>query len=225
MQTSEISVKCQLIVMLSQDISHADLIQSCLNSDDEAWREFMRRYDHVISLAVLRTAARWRETSKSVLQDLIQDTYLKLCDQQFKLLRGFEFRGEDSIFCFLKAITANIVHDHFRSIYAKKRGIQLMVDLEELYDSSSSNMPGNPDDMQKNVLRNEVGKVLDELVGPDAERDRNIFWLYYQQGFSANEIAQLPGIGLSAKGVESALNRLARLIKKRLTDKSCGEDG
>lgn len=210
--------------MVSHDISHADLIQSCLNSDDDAWREFMRRYNHVISLTVLRTAARWGTNSKSVLQDLIQDTYLKLCDQQFKLLRGFEFRGEDSIFCFLKAVTANVVHDHFRSVNAKKRGAQLMVDLEELYDSSSHDMPGSPDDMQGSVLRNEVGRVLDEMDGPDTERDRNIFWLYYRQGFAANEIAELPGIRLSAKGVESALNRLAKFVKKRLTEKSCGCD-
>jgi RNA polymerase sigma-70 factor (ECF subfamily) len=48
------------------------------------------------------------------------------------------------------------------------------------------------------------------------ERDRTVFWLYYQQGFSAKAIAALPSIGLSEKGVESAILRLTREVRNRL---------
>jgi len=44
-------------------------------------------------------------------------------------------------------------------------------------------------------------------------RDRNLFWLYYRQGLTADAISRIPAIGLSAKGVESALLRLTRLLR------------
>src|SRR5437016_932814 len=182
-----------------QDMSHAELIQACLDSDGDAWREFIRRYNAVISLAVLRTANRWGETSKPVLEDLIGDTYLKLCNKQFEILRKFKFRTEHSIFGFLKVIATNVVHDFFR---VRKRETQLTVDLEDLYDCSSPDMPGSPHAMQRAVLIRQVETILEEIEGPEAERDKAIFWLRYRHDFRANEIAGILGIDLSPKGIE-----------------------
>jgi RNA polymerase sigma-70 factor (ECF subfamily) len=57
-----------------------------------------------------------------------------------------------------------------------------------------------------------------------AERDRALFWLYYRQGFTAEEIAGMTAIGLTAKGVESALRRvtiwLRGEIKRQKSEKS-----
>ncbi len=49
-------------------------------------------------------------------------------------------------------------------------------------------------------------------------RDRNLFWLYYRQGLTAQAISQIPSIGLSAKGVESAIARLTRLLRDVIVD-------
>src|SRR5262249_50263537 len=54
------------------------------------------------------------------------------------------------------------------------------------------------------------------LDGPDAERDRAIFWLYFRQGLSSKEIASLAGIGWSTKGVGSVLERLKQSIRKQI---------
>ena len=48
------------------------------------------------------------------------------------------------------------------------------------------------------------------------ERDRAIFWLYYRQGLTAEEIAGLPAVTLSAKGVESVLRRVAQWLRIQL---------
>jgi DNA-directed RNA polymerase specialized sigma24 family protein len=52
-----------------------------------------------------------------------------------------------------------------------------------------------------------------EVIG---ERDRALFWLYYLQGFTAEEIARLPVAGLTAKGVESALRRVTRWLREEI---------
>jgi RNA polymerase sigma-70 factor (ECF subfamily) len=54
------------------------------------------------------------------------------------------------------------------------------------------------------------------LSGPDQERDRMIFWLYFRQGMSTKEIASLPAIALSAKGVGSVLERLKHGIREQI---------
>ena len=54
------------------------------------------------------------------------------------------------------------------------------------------------------------------LNGPDQERDRMIFWLYFRQGMSTKEIASLPTVGLGAKGVGSVIERLKHCIRERI---------
>jgi len=67
--------------------------------------------------------------------------------------------------------------------------------------------------MEQSVLHAQLDRKMrsaPEMVG---ERDRSIFWLYYRQGFTAEEIAGLIGAELTAKGVESALRRVAKWMR------------
>jgi len=202
--------------MSYNELSHPDLVQACLTSDETAWKEFVFRYQQVISLAVLRTARRWGDASKAVLDDLIGDTYLKLCADDFAMLRRFEFRSDAGIYGYLKVVAANVVHDHFRQRHAKKRGVETTI--EDVYDSADPPNPGGAAEIERNVLMKEVKEALLEVTGPAGERDRTIFWLYYRQGFPANAIAELSSIGLSTKGIESAIHRLTKAVRERLTD-------
>jgi RNA polymerase sigma-70 factor (ECF subfamily) len=71
--------------------------------------------------------------------------------------------------------------------------------------------------MERELLLKEIDHCLEGcLAGPEQERDRLIFWLYYQQGLSARAIADLPTIGLTAKGVESAIFRLTLMVRERM---------
>ena len=201
------------------EMRHSELVQACVRSDADAWREFMSRFGQVISLTALRTANRWGNTSKAVLEDLIQEIYLKLCEDDFRLLKQFEFRDEDAIYGFLKVVTANIVHDHFRHFRAKKRGIQITV-AEDVYLVTHGD-PSATDHIQRAILIQEIAEALNAVTDPEDSRDRTIFWLYYRQGFTANAIADLYRPGLSTKGVESVLHRLTNLVKRHLTEKAC----
>jgi hypothetical protein len=64
------------------------------------------------------------------------------------------------------------------------------------------------------------------LSGPDQERDRMIFWLYFRQGMSTKEIASLPSVGLGMKGVGSVIERLKQYVREQiLASGSSWEDG
>jgi RNA polymerase sigma-70 factor (ECF subfamily) len=196
------------------------LIRACSETGEpEAWEEFIHRYNHMISAVVFQTARRWGEPSRGSIDDLVQETYLKLCANRGQLLREFEFRHSDSLFGFLKVVAANVVNDHFKSLNTVKRGAGLMSDGSA--DVESIPATGQPDQLsstERDILLDEIDRLLRSRASePCHERDRTIFWLYYRQGLTARQIASIPTVGLSEKGVESTILRLTRLVRESLT--------
>jgi RNA polymerase sigma-70 factor (ECF subfamily) len=203
-----------------------ELIRICAQTGQtSAWEEFIRRFNPLIARVVVRTARRWGELSPSVLDDLVQETYLKLCAQSCRLLRTFESRQPEAIYGYLKVITANVVHDHFKGARAAKRGsggpTEDIDDVGINLASTLQPLVSNQASIERAILFQEIDEHLAKLVPiADLPRSRLIFWLYYRSGLSASAIASLPNIGLTTKGVESSLLRLTRLIRTAFTGPS-----
>ena len=65
--------------MRCSSLSLKDIVILCAGPrDDAAWEEFIFRVAKPISLTIMRTASLWGEPSRSLVEDLIQATYLKL---------------------------------------------------------------------------------------------------------------------------------------------------
>ncbi len=196
-----------------------DLISLCADlNDSAAWEELVSRFHRPITLSIIRTAYRWGEVPQHVLDDLVQDTYLKLCTNKCRQLLEFAAQHPDAILGYVKTTAVNVAHDHFKSLHSQKRGSgevsQIMEDAEP---RAASIKAGGQDAIEREVLFKQIDECLDScLQGHDRDRDRTIFWLYYQQGMSAKAIAALPTIGLSAKGVESVIVRVVRLLRERM---------
>ena len=201
-------------------MSEEQLIRACAQSNDSAaWEEFVSRFHRAISLSIIRTAYRWGQTPHQVVDDLVQETYLKLCANKCRLLLEFAVGHPEALSGYIKTIAANVAHDHFKSLHSQKRGSgetgQLLEDVEP--PAPSGDLAGQAG-IERQVLLKEIDSCLETCSeGADKERDHLIFWLYYQQGMSAKAIAGLPTVGLGAKGVESAILRLTRLVRERLT--------
>jgi RNA polymerase sigma-70 factor, ECF subfamily len=196
-----------------------ELIRACAESNDRAcWEDFVSRFHRPISLSVIRAAQQWTGVPQQVVDDLVQETYLKLCADKCRLLYAFIQEHPDAIDGYIKTIACNVAHDHFKARYSQKRGAgQDQASLSEIDPSGGSGALGSADAMEKEILLKQVDACLGKCaVGPDGERDRTIFWLYYQQGMSAKAIAALPTVGLTPKGVESAILRLTRLVRERM---------
>jgi RNA polymerase sigma-70 factor, ECF subfamily len=205
------------------EFSTTDLVRSCAGSkDEEAWAEFIGRFHLVIAAAALRTARHWGDPPSSQLDDLIQDTYLKLCENDCRLLRSFQPRREDSIYGFLKVVASNVVHDHFKSARAAKRGASqteaiLEPTLEPIPINSKTAGTDSFDAVSQRLQLERLDKVLTQVTaGKDQEKKRTIFWLRHRQGLTAGEIAAIPSIGLTTEGVESVLMRLAATIRNHI---------
>jgi RNA polymerase sigma-70 factor (ECF subfamily) len=180
----------------------------------------MRRFHRIIAITAARTARRWGVVSSEVVNDLTQEAYLRLCVDGARVLCEFDSSHPEAIFGFLKVVTANVANDYFKRQRAGKRGgRQASERLEDGDRASGAAAAAGPASMERAVLLKEVDACLRALAPEEtADRDRMIFWLYYRQGLTAKEIAELPLAGLSVKGVESTLHRLTQLVRTRLAE-------
>jgi RNA polymerase sigma-70 factor (ECF subfamily) len=194
--------------MALEEISIRDLLNLCLSSDgQEHWREFTRRTQPLIASVIINTIRRWKEPSPSLVDDLIQDTFVKLFANDRKALRSIKNEHENTIFGYLKVVASNVVRDHFRQPINKVEEIEL----------SDPVLPPGPDGHERLEFahrKEKVQAVLETLSSSETyKRDVAIFWFFYEQGYTAKEISMLPNIGLTVKGVEAVLFRLIRCLR------------
>jgi RNA polymerase sigma-70 factor, ECF subfamily len=152
---------------------------------------------------------------------LVQETYLKLCAENSRLLREFKSQHPDAIYGYLKVLTANVAHDYLKASHAVKRGSGQTAESMELAEltapETGNTCSANEATVERSVLLQEIDAHLVRSVSPaELPRSRLIFWLYYRVGLSASAIAGYPRIGLTTKGVESVLLRLTRVLKAAL---------
>jgi RNA polymerase sigma-70 factor (ECF subfamily) len=200
-------------------LSLRDVVCLCADSsDEEAWEEFIGRVGRPISVTVMRTASLWGKSSRSVVEDLVQATYLKLWEEGGRRLRDFAVQHPDAILGYLKKTAANATHDYFRHGHSQSSGgDNPHVSTSDIDPEARNNSHGSEERIAFGVLLNEVDDCLKRaLTGPDRERDRMIFWLYFRQGMSTKEIASLPTVGLGTKGVGSVIERLKRCLRGQI---------
>jgi RNA polymerase sigma-70 factor, ECF subfamily len=205
--------------MKNEDTSVNDLAKACARSSDAVeWAELVRRCAPLASIMALRVSRMWVAVpSKAAVDDIVQEVFLKLCEQERRILREFEPRGEDSFLGLLRIVAASVANDYFRRLYSVKRGgkVLTMSLVDEVVESSvSGSRPVAR--MQQSALLAQLDEKLRSAPETIGERDRALFWLYYLQGYTAEEIARLSGAGLTAKGVESALRRVTAWLRSEV---------
>jgi RNA polymerase sigma-70 factor (ECF subfamily) len=213
-------------------LSLKDVVCLCAGACDEAaWEEFVTRVQKPIGLTIMRTASLWGQPSRSLVDDLLQATYLKLWEGGNRFLRDFAVQRPEGILGYLKKIAANTTHDYFKHDRCQSAGgDEPHVSTSDVDPEAGQDVHGSPNKIDFEVFSSQIDEHLKRcLSGPEQERDRMIFWLYFRQGMSTKEIASLPTIGLGAKGVGSVLERLKHGIREqilglRLNSETCDKE-
>src|ERR1700730_2239473 len=153
-------------------ISPEDLVLVCFQTGDElAWAEFVRRFHPLIARVVIRVAYHWGDASPQTIDDLIQDTYLKLCADRSNFSEKFKPTHPDAVFGYIKVFTANLVHDHFKASRSQKRDSAITISI----DAVPAHGPGalavsNGPALDRTVLIQQVDSCLRTLApGPKGQ--------------------------------------------------------
>jgi RNA polymerase sigma-70 factor, ECF subfamily len=182
------------------------LFQACADhSDPRAWEEFVRRYGTLLERTAYRIARTYGSSGRDLLDDVVQECYVRLCADNARALRVFRPTRQDSEFGYLKVIASNITLDYFRR--TKRERLNISVDQTPEREAKKV-------DIDREILLQEVGACLFRITeGPTRDRDRAVFRLHYAQGLTANAISQIPSLDLSCDGVESLLGRLRQALR------------
>jgi RNA polymerase sigma-70 factor (ECF subfamily) len=203
-------------------MSILELIRACAETNDgEAWEEFVARFERPIALSIKRTAGQYGMEPLEFVEDLRQETYLKLwADDCRRLLEFSEQHPDDvnAVLRYIKKIAINVALDHFKSLHCQKRGGRETDQwLDDFDPAARSDSHGGSEGVEREVLLKQIDRALQHCAaGANQERDCPIFWLYYQQGMTTREIAALPTIELTEEGAESLIFRLKRCVKEQL---------
>jgi RNA polymerase sigma-70 factor, ECF subfamily len=182
-----------------------DLLKACASGSESAWDEFVGRFHRVVAATVVKGLRAARIEPFTFADDLIQEVYARLCTNQRRALREFTGTNELAFCGYLRRVAYNVVQDHLRN--RRNRPNEPLPDDLQVKPASSQ-------DLDFRLLLGEIVDLLDKIVTREtAERDKTLFLLYFEQGLSARSIACLPAMGLSEKGVESALLRMTRQLR------------
>lgn len=186
--------------------------------DDEAWTEFISRVGKPISQIITHTAAFWGRPSRTLVEDLAQTTFLKLWERGRCLLHEFATQRPEAIVAYVKRAAANATHDYFKHEHSQcSGGNQPHLSASDVDPEVKKAGHGSAERMDHDVFVQQIDQTLQRcLTGPDPERDRTIFWLYFRQGMTTQEIASLPTIDLSAKGVGSVIEKVKHLLREQI---------
>jgi len=195
------------------EVLSADLLRLCGErlTDTELWKEFQGRFHKTIMTFVMRAMCNaFRDDCIEEACDITQDVYLRMLDNNGRMLRSFKGETDFSVKAFLSRVAVNVVSDHFRKSTADKRKPADIVSIDAARQQNRD-LPGEAVDFDIASILSwiDVQRLMEsESDRRNAARNVLIFKLHYVDGFSVQEIAGFPGFGLKETAIRDAINKV-----------------
>jgi len=205
------------------ELPSSDLLRECGQrlTDIDLWNEFQKRFQRRIFLYLLRACRVSRgqqDEVREVVLDLAQEVYVRLVQNDGRILRSFRGQTEFAVKAFLARVATSVVADHFRYQMAEKRQAQVIsIDHAREVVENSRVTGGDLDEKAIGAVLSWID--IDRVLRSDEDRRnaaRNflIFKLHYIDGFTSAELSEFPGFALSVSGIEAVLNRIRKRLRQ-----------
>ena len=177
-----------LLIRETCDSGDRDLIRRCIEGDQEAWKQLVRRYERLIYSIALRIC-RDSETAADVLQQVCLELYQRLD----------EVRNTATLPSWIATVTRRKSCDYWRSCQP----------AEPLLDDGSA----DSEDIFANIERQHT---LERAMASLPERNRRLMQMLYMsdRDYSYQEIAQQLGMPVASIGPTRirSLKKLRKLL-------------
>jgi RNA polymerase sigma factor (sigma-70 family) len=174
--------------------SDAELIQHVAESDENAFEQLVKKYQHAVFNTIYRYLGNYEDV-----EDIAQEVFIKVWHKA----KGFKKKSKFSTW--LYRITVNQCLN-YRSMYKQKLvSLDEMTEKEQIPESLIVEV-----DHEKRQKTEIVRKSVNEL--PDRQRIALILSQFEDRSYK--EIAEIMGVSLSA--VESLIFRAKQALKKKL---------
>lgn len=200
------------------------LFRHCADQSDSAelWKEFIRRYNPLLVRSVTyawRKCGQGNFPSPDLAEDLLQDVYLKIVQQRFRLLQNFQGNTEEEANAYLARTAINQTISFLR---ANKNYISAdKISLNELLgeDGEERPLPISLTQRQQRFSENELIEILEKCFdGPNRNRNVLIFLLRFRDGYNSEEISKMGFCVLKTTAINNLLVDLKKKLRKFYTE-------
>jgi hypothetical protein len=200
-----------------QELTDRELVELCLQRNEDAWRELLRRYHRLLAgtaAKVLRGYFGHSPQIQELVTEAVEDAIMRICARDFRALRELEWRHEGSLRGLLRITVSTAAHD----LASKRRSQKWDVRQEESLEQPGLVIP-DKDNVEKgahqNILVEQLVRCLEKLVSGEADAKIAVamFLLYFKFKVTAPDLARLYKMNL--RKVENTVARLARLAQKK----------
>jgi DNA-directed RNA polymerase specialized sigma24 family protein len=195
-----------------QDIPDRKLVELCLERNEDAWVELLRRYRRLIAGIAAKTILRFSRPADGLIQDLVEESIVRICASNFRALRELEWRHEGALRGLLQITASTTAQDHIRKSRSPKRDVTKEQSLEDpgLVVPLPQNFAAQ---VERKILLEQLARCLATVTQsePDCTRNIAMFLLYFGARVTASDLSRL--YNLNVRKVENTVARLGRLAQ------------
>jgi RNA polymerase sigma-70 factor (ECF subfamily) len=184
-----------------------NLVGRLVGGDQQAWGEFVGRYQNLIWTCVRRTAERYRlNLSTADLEDTVAEVFAALLERDCAALRRFQGR------CSLATWLIVIARRRFLRRVRKRRPRPI-----PLADGDVSAVTTEPGDPLEDLIRAEDQQFVRSAFDRLSATDRHVLEMHHHQKLGYAEISRALGISMNTVGprIHRAQQRLRKLLERR----------
>jgi RNA polymerase sigma-70 factor (ECF subfamily) len=163
-----------------------NFVQKCIEGDSQAWDKFLERYSRLIYnyiFSVLRYKGAGYIGADTI-DELFQEIFLSLVDDNFKKLKSFQSRNGCSFATWLRQIVVNKTIDFIRS-----RKDYVSIDDSQSFDDGS--IVDESLTVPEGVFSREKFSLLQDCIERLGTEERFFLEMYINQGLSLDELKEL----------------------------------
>ena len=192
--------------------STAELLAECIRGDRDARSRFVEEYSGIVSYGISVIFQQFgRPYRREEIEDLSQDVFLALFDNDSRKLRQYQGRNGCSLASWLRVVANRLTIDRLRR---EGRTVSLDdPDSSESWKVQKARPDSNPGPEPQVEAAERAAKVR-ELVTRLAPKDQMFVQLFYFQGLPIDEVASTIGITTNAAYVRKMRlhQKLRRLV-------------
>jgi DNA-directed RNA polymerase specialized sigma24 family protein len=194
------------------ELSDRKLVELCLEGNEDAIAELLRRYKRMVARVVARTLNAANIKPTSAVEDLMQEAWARVTVDNFRPLRELQWLHDGALRGLLQIAAATATQDYIRKRFSEKRDVRKEESLTEIgaFLPASGNVVAN---VEYKILVEQLIKCLGGLIRHETDciRDLAIFQLFYRYRITAADLARV--YRMNVRKVENTLARLGRLAK------------
>ncbi|HET9165277.1 MAG TPA: hypothetical protein VFP11_04725 [Candidatus Angelobacter sp.] len=194
------------------ELSDRKLVELCLEGNEDAIAELLRRYKRMVARVVARTLNAANLKPTSAVEDLMQEAWARVTVDNFRPLRDLQWLHDGALRGLLQIAAATATQDYIRKRFSEKRDVRKEESLTEIgaFLPASGNVVAN---VEYKILVEQLIKCLGGLIRHETDciRDLAIFQLFYRYRITAADLARV--YRMNVRKVENTLARLGRLAR------------